>query len=42
VTLTVGDESAVLGYNVSSEIRLRPTWSNSCIQKDVTSNIIFY
>ena len=24
VTLTVGDESAVLGYNVSSEIRLRP------------------
>jgi len=25
VTLTVGDESAVLGYNVSSEIRLRPT-----------------
>jgi DtxR family Mn-dependent transcriptional regulator len=25
VTLRVGDESAVLGYNVSSEIRLRPS-----------------
>ena len=24
VTLVVGDDSAVLGYNVSSEIRLRP------------------
>jgi hypothetical protein len=24
VTLQIGDESAVLGYNLSSEIRLRP------------------